>query len=44
LNANGLPVRDEALLESLVAEVEAGVKGRRVKTEGEDDSEVEELN
>ncbi|CAG9997513.1 unnamed protein product [Clonostachys byssicola] len=36
--------KDEALLESLVAEVEAGVKGRRVKTEGEDDSEAEEVN
>ncbi|CAH0015379.1 unnamed protein product [Clonostachys rhizophaga] len=35
--------KNEALLESLVAEVEAGVKGRRVKTEGEDDSEAEEV-
>ncbi|WPH04556.1 Hypothetical protein R9X50_00744800 [Acrodontium crateriforme] len=31
--------RDQAFMETLVAEVEAGVKGRRVTVEGEDDSD-----
>ncbi|KAI9758698.1 MAG: hypothetical protein M4579_002873 [Chaenotheca gracillima] len=33
--------RDEELLESLISEVEKGVQGHRVKTEGEDDSDEE---
>lgn len=32
------PIRDQAQLESLVPEVEKGVSGRRVMTEGEDDT------
>lgn len=35
-------LRDEAILESLVAEVEAGVQGRRVQKEDEADSESED--
>jgi molybdopterin-biosynthesis enzyme MoeA-like protein len=31
--------RDEAFMESLVSEVEAGVKGRRIQVEGEDDND-----
>lgn len=34
--------RDQAYLESLVAEVEAGVDGKRVAMEGEDDIPAEE--
>jgi hypothetical protein len=33
--------RDEAYLESIVKEVEEGVQGRRVTTEGEDDTDNE---
>lgn len=35
--------RDQAYLESLVPEVEKGVDGKRVMTEGEDDSGTEEV-
>lgn len=37
------PRRDQVYLESLVAEVEKNVQGKRVMTEGEDDSGSEEV-
>lgn len=40
-NFSNTSSRDRAYLESLVAEVEEGVQGRRVTVEGEDDSGAE---